>query len=176
VHKIIREKGRENAVKRRKKRRYHSRNRNSGMKFLGFVGTIISAVICGYLTARFVVAPLLGYETEVLKLDIPSKLMSTAEKVTERKGTEDEGFSQTDVEQKTYVLQFGAFSTKSGAEELVAALKKKDIRTEVKESAGSYKVLSDIFETKEQALKELEALKNKQNIDVFLTVTDKKTD
>ena len=50
------------------------------MKFLGFAGIMIAAVICGYLTARFIIAPLLGYDTEVLKLDFPSKLTSLLDK------------------------------------------------------------------------------------------------
>ena len=61
-------------MNRRKIRRYRSQRRNSGVKFLGFVGIMIVAVICGYMTARFIIAPLLGYDTEVLKLDFPSRL------------------------------------------------------------------------------------------------------
>lgn len=194
-------------MKRRKMRRYHNMKRNSGVKFLGFVGIMVGAVICGYLTARFVVAPLLGYETEVLKLDFPSKLTSLTEGLlnsdkekdgeqeneatesTESTDSENTDTDATETEQATqaeqtteselateaeqtgsYVLQFGVFSTKSGAEELVQSLKKKDIEAEVKKVDGSYKVLSDTFDTKAAALKELETLKDKQNIDVFITV------
>ena len=150
-------------MKRRKMRRYRNMKRNSGVKFLGFIGIMIGAVICGYLTARFVVAPLLGYETEVLKLDFPSKLTSLTEGLL---NSDKEQVEQTG----SYVLQFGVFSAKSGAEELVQSLKKKNIETEVKKVDGSYKVLSDTFDTKAAALKELETLKDKQNIDVFITV------
>ncbi len=61
-------------MNRRRIRRYHRQRGNSGVKFLGIVGIMLVAVICGYMTARFVIAPLLGYDTEVLKLDFPSKL------------------------------------------------------------------------------------------------------
>lgn len=61
-------------MNRRRIRRYRNQRRNSGMKFLGIIGIMIIAVICGYLTARFVIAPLLGYDTEVLKLDPPVKI------------------------------------------------------------------------------------------------------
>lgn len=158
-------------MKRRKKRRYHSGKRNSGMKFFGFIGIILGAVICGYLTARFVVAPLLGYETEVLKLDFPSKMTTATEEKQEaddKKDTESAPGAATE----KYVLQFGIFSNRSGGEELVRTLKKKDIDAEVKESDGRYKVLSRTFDTKEEALKKLEALKDEQDIDVFITVTD----
>ena len=63
-------------MNRRRIRKYRTRRGNSGVKFLGITGIMIVAVICGYLTARFVIAPLLGYDTEVLKLDFPSKLVS----------------------------------------------------------------------------------------------------
>ena len=152
-------------MKRKVRRRYRNVKRNSGVKFLGFVGIMIGAVICGYLTARFVVAPLLGYETEVLKLDFPSKLTALTEE-TERK---EEQKSDSTVDDGKYVLQFGVFSSKSGAEELVQSLKQKKIDARIKAIDGSYKVLSDTFQTKETALKELEQLKEKQNIDVFIT-------
>lgn len=61
-------------MNRRKIRKYRSARRNSGVKFAGILVIMIVAVICGYLTARFIIAPLLGYDTEVLKLDFPSKL------------------------------------------------------------------------------------------------------
>ena len=67
-------------MNRRRIRRYRNQRRNSGMKFLGIIGIMIIAVICGYLTARFVIAPLLGYDTEVLKLDLPSKLTAVLDR------------------------------------------------------------------------------------------------
>lgn len=67
-------------MNRRRIRKYRNQRRNSGMKFLGIIGIMIIAVICGYLTARFVIAPLLGYDTEVLKLDLPSKLTAVFDK------------------------------------------------------------------------------------------------
>ena len=66
------------------------------MKFLGFIGIMLAAVICGYLTARFIIAPILGYDTEVLKLDIPSKLTSLLEQEDgEDNGEEDTGGEET---------------------------------------------------------------------------------
>jgi len=157
-------------VKRRRMRRYRGMKQNSGVKFLGFIGIMIGAVICGYLTARFVVAPLLGYDTEVLKLDFPSKMTSFVEK--DDKDVETP-FNQVEKEEQTdgsYALQFGVFSSESGASALVDTLKKKDVNAKVKKIDGQYKVLSDIFSSKEEALKALEELKDKQNIDVFITV------
>ena len=155
-------------MKKRKMRRYRAMKRNSGMKFLGFIGIIVGAVICGYLTARFVVAPLLGYETEVLKLDFPSKLTAI---VDDNEPEKAESLEEPN-EQNRYVLQFGVFSSESGAKKLVQALKKKSIETKVKQADGTYKVVSDAYETKEDAIEALEKLKKQQNLDVFITTTD----
>ena len=173
-------------MKKRKMRRYRTMKRNSGMKFLGFIGIIVGAVICGYLTARFVVAPLLGYETEVLKLDFPSKLTAIVDDneleqqerdaqeqvVQKQDAQEEEETLEEPIEQKRYVLQFGVFSSESGAKELVQALKKKSIETKVKQADGNYKVVSDAYDSKEDAIEALEKLKKQQNLDVFITTTD----
>lgn len=152
-------------MKRRIKRRYRRVKGNSGVKFLGFIGIIVGAVICGYLTARFVAAPLLGYETEVLHLDFPSKLtVSTEERNKEKnpKTTKNEDDGQ-------YALQFGVFSTASGAKEMVQTLQSKSIDAEVQKIDGTYKVLSEAYGSKASALKRLEKLKEEQDIDVFIT-------
>ncbi len=160
-------------VKRRRLRRYRGMKQNSGVKFLGFIGIMIGAVICGYLTARFVVAPLLGYDTEVLKLDFPSKvtsMMKEKEEDSVQPSTEPKGTEEEEKEADYYALQFGVFSAQSGAENLVTMLKKEDVTANVKMLDGQYKVLSDMFSSKEEALKALEELKDKKNIDVFITV------
>lgn len=165
-------------MKRRKMRRYRSIKKNSGVKLLGFIGIMIGAVICGYLTARFVVAPLLGYETEVLKLDFPSRLTSLLEN---NKESQPEADSDAEAEDKaeaededeaadSYALQFGLFTSKDGAQTLKEKLQKENIKTEIQENDGKYKVLKGGFTTKEAALKELESLKDKKDIDVFITV------
>lgn len=156
-------------MKKRKVRKYHRAKRNSGMKILSFVGIMIAAVICGYLTARFIVAPLLGYDAEVLKLDFPSKMTSAAEEPEEEEikiNTEQEKSDE-------YALQFGVFSSRSGAEQLKKELQKKDIQTEIREFDGSYKVLQGSYTKKEDALAALDKLKNRKNIDVFVTVLNK---
>jgi len=159
-------------VKRRRMRRYRGMKQNSGVKFLGFIGIMISAVICGYLTARFVVAPLLGYDTEVLKLDFPSKMTAFVEKDNQEQKSSSEEVVKDEQTDGSYALQFGVFSSEAGASALVDTLKKKDVVAEVKKIDGQFKVLSETFSSKEEALKALETLKDKQNIDVFITVVN----
>ncbi len=128
--------------------------KNSGVKFLGFIGIMIIAVICGYLTARYIAAPLLGYDTEVLKIDFPSKMAASTTEKEEDKG---------------YVLQFGVFSSPEGAEQLQQSLQKDGIETEVHEAEGKYKVQGRVYDTKEEALEQLENMKESKNVDVFVT-------
>lgn len=178
-------------MNRRRIRRYRNQSRNSGMKFLGIIGIMIIAVICGYLTARFVIAPLLGYDTEVLKLDLPSKLTAVLDKDDESPKDEDrddvdesedvaqaqedekEDDSSSDSsegEEKGYALQFGLFSTQSKAEELVSKLEEEGIDSKIKEADGKYKVISPVVNTKDEAVAKLKDTDSKEVSDVFITV------
>lgn len=163
-------------MRRRRMRRYRPGKENSMMK-LGFIfGIILCAVVCGYLTARFALGPLFGYDTEVLKLDFPSKLTArleeAAEKKAEGKTKEKNEGKANDKNVKGYVLQFGVFSSKSGAKTLLSQLSKDGIDAKIQEDDGSYKVISDCLDTKEEALKQLEMLKDETNIDVFIDAVD----
>ena len=172
-------------MNKRKIRRYRSQRRNSGVNILGIIGIMLVAVICGYMTARFVIAPLLGYDTEVLKLDFPSRLLDVfhnddsddsdgSEKEdgdktgedsqkTDRDDAEPAKDGEADTKQDAqggYALQYGVFSTKAGAEELSDKLKQEGIDAKIQETDGKYKVLSPAKDTKEEAL---ELLKNTES-------------
>lgn len=176
-------------MNRRRIRRYRNQRRNSGMKFLGIIGIMIIAVICGYLTARFVIAPLLGYDTEVLKLDLPSKLTAALDKKDDAEDadqsqksedededkdeSDDDGSTSSDdagSDEKGYALQFGLFSTKSKAEELVSRLEDEGIDSKIKEVDGKYKVISPVVSTKDEAVEKLKDTDSKEVSDVFITV------
>ncbi len=181
-------------MNRRRIRKYRNQRKNSGMKFLGIIGIMMIAVICGYLTARFVIAPLLGYDTEVLKLDLPSKLTavldrdddgtddedanaadesentSQAQKDSKEDDNKDEDSDRPNDEDKGYALQFGLFSTEAKAEELVSKLEDEGIDTKIKEIDGKYKVISPIVSTKDEAVEKLKNTDSKEVSDVFITV------
>lgn len=161
-------------MNRRRIRRYRSQRGNSGVKFLGITGIMIVAVICGYLTARFIIAPLLGYDTEVLKLDFPSKLISVLQTGAEddTDAQEANGGNKKDGEQKNrsgYALQFGLFSTRQRAEELCENLKSEGIDAEVKKVDDQYKVVSPLVDTKEEALTALKNTESDFVSDIFIT-------
>lgn len=181
-------------MNRRRIRKYRNQRKNSGMKFLGIIGIMMIAVICGYLTARFVIAPLLGYDTEVLKLDLPSKLTaaldrdndgtddedtnaadeskntSQAQKDDDKDDGKDEDSDRSEGEDKGYALQFGLFSTEAKAEELVSKLEDEGIDSKIKEIDGKYKVISPIVSTKDEAVEKLKNTDSKEVSDVFITV------
>lgn len=163
-------------MNRRKIRRYRRGRGNSGMKFVGFLGIMALAVICGYLTARFIIGPLLGYDTTVLKLDFPSKLTAVfGEKENADSADADAEKAAEEDEEKNlegYALQFGLFSTEDRAEELARDLKDEGIETEICRENGRYKVISPLFETKEDALKKLENTRSRRVSDIFVTVIE----
>ncbi len=183
-------------MNRRRVRRYRSHRGNSGVKFLGIVGIMVIAVICGYMTARFVIAPLLGYDTEVLKLDFPSRLADVFrndadgnDEDSQEAGSEDndsededkgdEGEDKEDTDGDTaknaekdsgYALQFGLFSTEKRARELADKLDKEGIDAQVREmDDGQYKVISPLVDTKDEALETLKNTESKNVDDIFIT-------
>ena len=161
-------------MNRRRIRKYRTRRGNSGVKFLGITGIMIVAVICGYLTARFVIAPLLGYDTEVLKLDFPSKLVSVFGdgEETDTDTGEDSRGDKKDGNRKSrggYALQFGLFSTRQRAEELCENLKSEGIDAEIKKVDDQYKVMSPLVDTKDEALETLKNTESDFAGDIFIT-------
>ena len=198
-------------MNRRKIRKYRSSRKNSGVKFIGILGIMVMAVICGYMTARFIIAPLLGYDTEVLKLDFPSKLTSfldrgeadesdsgadsdDADSDEADSGDSDEDSGGDDAEEsddenaddadKTasgegtaesdsgYALQFGLFTTKDRAQELVDDLDADGVDAQIREIDGKYKVISPLVDTKDEAVEMLKDTKTDRVKDVFITVVE----
>lgn len=123
-------------------------NNKTGMKFTSVLVIIIITVALGYLTARFVIGPILGYNAD----ESPINTAASSEEF-------DEG----------YALQFGAFSTKEAAQKLADSLIQKGIDVEVVEENNQYKVISPIIKTKDEALEKLDEIKDKNVVDVFIT-------
>ncbi len=168
-------------MNRRKIRKYRSSRKNSGVKFIGILGIMVMAVLCGYMTARFIIAPLLGYDTEVLKLDFPSKLTgfldrgeanesgSGSDRDDADKTASGEGTSESD---SGYALQFGLFTTKDRAQELVDNLAADGVDAQIREIDGKYKVISPLVDAKDEAVEMLKDTKTDRVKDVFITVVE----
>ncbi len=159
---------------RRRVRKRKSRNQNNRVKFTVFLGIIVLAVFLGFLTARFVVGALIGYDAS----ESPAKIAGETQKKEtdsekdskDEKNDAEESEASADLVLKDgYALQFGAFSTKEAAEELAEALKSQGIDTEIVRVENMYKVISPVVDTKEKALDALNELPELEVEDVFIT-------
>ena len=151
---------------RRKIRKRKSTSQNSRMKFGTFLGIIVLAVFLGFLTARFVVGPLIGYDAG----ESPAKAASDEkEKESGEKDSKDKQDTEVSAElDKGYALQFGAFSSEDAARELADNLKSMGITVEVVEDDDIYKVIGPVLSTKEKALEALASLPENSVQDVFI--------
>lgn len=170
-------------MNRRRINRYRRGRTNSGMKFIKFIGIIVLAVFLGYITARFIIAPLIGYDTDVLKFNAIGKSMpiisedKNEDKNEDKIGNKSKGKTKEETESDNkdeyYVLQYGAFSSEDKAESICLSLKEKEIYTEVIKKDNVYKVVSKENKSKDAALKELKEIKEKviglELGDIFVT-------
>lgn len=153
---------------RRKIRKRKSKSENSRMKMGVFIGIILLAVLLGFLTARFVIGPIIGYNAD----ESPVTLKENNKEQENQEAKEKQASVQTEQEQmpeEGYALQFGAFSTKDAADKLAEALRLKGIETKIVETGDVFKVISPLLEDKEAALKALQESKDKEIEDVFIT-------
>lgn len=157
--------------RRKRKRRTGKpyRNNNIKNKFLSFVLVVCVSVAAGYLTANYILGPVLGLEPR------PSFFEFTGDDKNEKKQENDKKTeTETIIEDKAgsttetgFALQYGSFSSEQGAGECVDDLKKSGINAEIVEKDGMYKVVGDLFETKEEARSHLE--ESNQQDGVFIT-------
>ena len=169
---------RQMAARRRVKKR-KTAGQNSRMKFGVFLGIMVLAVIFGYLTARFIVGPMIGYDAD----ESPARIAGDSGKESDQKAeleagqdAEKAGAEQAvdpdeedgSVPTEGFALQFGAFSTREAAEKLAASLNSQGISAEIVKADDVFKVISPVVDTKEKALNELESLSEKEVEDVFV--------
>ena len=155
---------------RRKIRKRKTKSENSRMRMGMFVGIILLAVVLGFLTARFVIGPIIGYNADESPVKLEQKDdkgKKTDAEQTEQKASLETG--QNQMPEEGYALQFGAFSTKDAAEKLAEALRLKGIETKIVEIDDVFKVISPMLDDKEAALKALQESKDKDVEDVFIT-------
>lgn len=155
------------------------------MNFVPILVIICLSVCAGYLTAKYVVYPILGYEpaglsilkesetteeskarpsagettasTQAATVQAVTTAPTTTAPVTETTAVpatviED----QADVKQVAgYALQFGSYSSKAAAEKSIEQLKESGIKAKVLKKDGAYKVIGQLFATKDEAKAEL---------------------
>lgn len=172
------------------------RGKKIQVNFVPVIVIICLSVCAGYLTAKYVVYPVLGYEPAGLQI-FEQKDSTKAEKEQEDAGTKGTGSSEETTQtaasaaaeegesaasaavigdqertqkETGYAIQFGSYSTKAAAEKSVSQLKQSGITAEVVEKDGAYKVISKLFATKDKAKSELK--KMDESIGAFVTAIE----
>ena len=156
---------------RTRRRRVRKRKRpgeNSRVKFAAFIAIMVLAVFLGYLTARFVIGPLLGYDADESPITLTGGAESGEQEETETGSTAETEEAEAEAPESGYALQFGVFSTKEAAEKLAGELVAKGIEADVIEDEEMFKVISPLIETKDEALSQLDGIKDKEVEDVFI--------
>ena len=152
-------------MRRRRVRKRKRAGENSRVKFAAFIAIMVLEVFLGYLTARFVIGPLLGYDAD----ESPITLTGGAE--SDEQGEAETGSTagaEAEAPEGGYALQFGVFSTKEAAEKLAGELVAKGIEADVIEDEEMFKVISPLIETKDEALSQLDGIRDKEVEDVFI--------
>lgn len=149
---------------RRKVRKRKAQAENSRVKLTAFAGIMLLAVFLGFLTARFVIGPVIGYNAD------ESEIKIAQDSDAENKAEEDDTLTEeaNTVPAEGFALQFGAFSTEEAARALSDELKSKGIETEIIEAGDIFKVISPVAEDRDEVLKALENAKEKEVTDVFI--------
>lgn len=158
-------------MNRRRVRKRPRRVKKTKMKFASVLVIMILAIALGYGTAKFVIGPILGFDTDESSINIVQKEESEANADKEAEEDEKESTKEESQEKDTlegFALQFGVFSTKDGAQKLVASLKEKGVEAEIIEEDNQYKVISPIIKTRDEALGKLNDIKDKNIEDVFI--------
>ena len=153
-----------NPAGRRRVRKRKSRGEKNGFR-LSILGI---AILLGYLTARFVIGPIIGYNADESPIKVTEQDDKSQDKNDKEDKNDEEAQKTAAVPEKGYALQFGAFSSREAAEELSRALKEKGIDTEIVEADSVFKVITPVADQKEDTLKALEDVKDKDVKDVFI--------
>jgi cytoskeletal protein RodZ len=162
-------------INHRRIKKRKSQVQNSKVKFIGILVIMGIAVFLGYLTARFVIGSLLGYNSDESPITITEETKDSTDssQASTEDSTDDSASDSTDDSASTvtssgYALQFGAFSTESAAKELKETLAEKGIETNIVQDGEIYKVISPIIKQKDEAESKMSELKEQDVQDVFI--------
>ena len=161
------------------KRRMRRRRRNSYRKEVNMTGKVLSVVIvigfsvfAGYMTANYLIGPMLGLESEQVFSDFLNNEKEIEKKKMEEKQSVEKKTNvvqdKLETESETgFALQYGSFSAREGAEQCASQLKSQGIEADIIEKDGSYKVIGPVFRTREEAAAQKNA--STGNKDIFIT-------
>lgn len=157
-------------MNRRKRRRRPAkpyRKNSVKTKAMSFVMVICISVAAGYLTATYILGPVLGLEMEPTFFDFISedkKKTENKEKPETKTVIEDK--VETEIE-SGFAVQYGSFSEKNGARECADQLKAEGIEVKIIEKDGMYKVVGKVYSTKDDARDDIENTQDNEGL--FIT-------
>lgn len=152
-------------IGRRRVRKRKNSGEIAGMRIGIIVIVLIVVIFCGYLTARFVIGSIIGYNADESPIKLTEKTEQKVEKDSEKVASGEKISEQVE---SGYALQFGAFSTRDAAEELSDKLEEKNIKTNIIKVDDIYKVISPLIDKKAEAEAQLEKI-DEEVEDVFIT-------
>ena len=141
--------------------RYQQRNRNK-LTFAPVIVMLCLSVGCGYAAAKYVVDPVVNYVPQLKAEKSQQEATGQENDQTEKADIiEDEA----DVIEKGnisgYALQFGCYSGKAAAESTKTSIDVENLQ--VIEQDDLYKIIGEIYKTKEEAKKALDELPDSTN-------------
>ena len=142
---------------RRRPRGRRKRLRNTKkLNFAPIVVILCMSVGCGYVTAKYIVDPVVNYVPQIMA-DKDQKKESISEE-SEDKATliEDEVDVEDAEEISGYALQFGSYSDKASAEKVMDSIDVNGLQ--IIEQDNLYKIIGVIYKSKAEAKTALEDL------------------
>lgn len=165
------------------------------MNFSAILVIISIAVFLGYGAAKYVIYPLLGCEDIIMGEEYVDQQENDLQSQSQNDGVIEDGLDiQQSSDDKTlsngivqnanvneskqikptetqdgYYIQFGSFSNRESAQELVQELSTMGIEAEIIEKAGVFKVRSSLFNSQELAREAKATLADTPYFDAFIT-------
>lgn len=140
----------------RSRRRPTARRRNRGAKkkvnFAPVVVILCLSVGCGYVTAKYIVDPVVNYVPQIMaekesgKVDIDEKTTLIEDDVDVKNSEEAEG----------YALQFGSYSDKASAESVMESMNMTGLQ--IINQDDLYKIIGVVYKDKAEAKAALKQL------------------
>ncbi|MDO4545232.1 MAG: SPOR domain-containing protein [Bacillota bacterium] len=156
--------------KRRGGRRSFPQRRRVKPNYVPVVVILCMAIGCGYVTAKYVVDPVVNYVPELVAEKQQEETKDDSQKQTEAQDQKEDSTAdvvEDDVKVEEtgkvtgYALQFGCYSSQEAAEKAMSSLGVTGLR--VLKQNKMYKIVGDAYDTKKEARSALEELPETAN-------------
>lgn len=145
----------------RSRNRYQPRNRNK-LTFAPVIVMLCLSIGCGYAAAKYVVEPVVQYVPQI-KAEKDKETDLT--KIADDKTIVDEAEVEDAGDVSGYALQFGCYSGEASAELAMPSIGVEGLK--VIEQDDLYKIIGEIYKTKDEAKKALDDLPD--TVNAFVT-------